>query len=143
MAHVGQRVRENLGLNFNPDAISVREAMLRSAAISPPAFNLPPRVEDWFVTLANLAGDLAPEPKPAAMQEVVEEAMRTLHAWMAPVVLAMISPHQQAPRCEATALPGECQAAVRRQLPTFLGRVLAQWRDGALRHEWRDTEGGS
>jgi hypothetical protein len=130
---VEPHVRDALGLNFNPTAINVREALLRSANISQPTFTMPQRIEEWFVNVANGVTGFATD---AAIPETLDTLVGSLHAWMAPTVLAIIAPGINAPRCAARELPDKCKAEVRQQLPAFAARVLAQWNDGALHHDW-------
>jgi hypothetical protein len=125
--HIDSEVRRHLGLEFNPDASSVTAALVRSAGMDPLPVSLPRAIDEWLGRLANLLGGLesADMSKPAAA-EVIEEAMETAHAWSAPVLLAVIAPHQSVPKCSARDLPHACKTEMRRLLPEFCARVLRQ-----------------
>ncbi len=128
--------RDALGLVRDPEPRNVREAMLRSAGVSPPHFSDNLKCDEWFGLLAN---ELAPFPSrsPAHLtdsyiQEVVNDLTNKAPAALAPTLLAMVAPRSRPPDCDNGDLPNRCKAELRKLLPGFCSRVLAQWDDGAL-----------
>jgi hypothetical protein len=107
--------------------------MLRSAGVAPPRFKVPSRCDEWFVFLANELAPYAHAPAPErALNEIATEAADKVFAALAPAILAMISPQSKIADCAAAELPAYCKREIRKLLPGFCARVLAQWEDEAL-----------
>lgn len=137
VAHVEYYARDKLGLSVNPDAASVTRAVVRSAGLRMPDYNLPQRVNEWFVQVANLLSDLESvddaRPPARARSETVEAMWGSIHAWAAPAILAILAPDHAVPEATTAGdLLAWSKGEIKAQLPGLIDRVLSQWRDGAL-----------
>jgi hypothetical protein len=133
--HLEIDVREALGLSYNPDPHVIMAALLRDGRVSSPPFSVLPRIEDWFGDLANaltgFTSEGAPSPSPTALNEVADRVVGSLHASLAPTVLAILAPASTV-RCAARDLPSHTKRQVKAELPAFCARVVARWSSGEL-----------
>jgi hypothetical protein len=134
--HVSREVRQRMGLAFDPDPDSVLMALLRDAHAARPEFNPPRIVVEWLAKLADNCYSIAALKSPVTVDpnDPDGDPAQGLHLWMAPAVLAVISPHIAIPTGEVNQLLSLCRTEVRNQLPAFCGQVVQTWKTGEIPH---------
>jgi hypothetical protein len=128
VARLSLRTEERLGLVHGSDGRAVREAVLQKSGTPPPLFTVPPACDEWFIALAEELPDRG-TLSAAGFEDIADSLAGKVHAWMAPIILAVIAPHVLVPSCPATQLLAQCKAEVKRLLPTFLARVASRLAD--------------
>ena len=129
-----------MGLAYDPAPSVVMTALIRDAKLPYPTFSVVPRIEEWFVLVANGLSSWAPDedfqeersPRVGALEELAERTAGALHICLAPSVLAIVAPDTTLPPWSARELPARAKSRVKVVLPAFCSAVLARWADGEL-----------
>ena len=139
--HVDIKVRNAMGLAYDPAPSVVMAAIIRDAKLPHPTFSVVPRIEEWFVLIANGLSSWAPDedprederiPRLGALEELAEMLAGKLHVCLAPSVLAILAPNATIPSWSARELPSRAKSRVKVVLPAVCAAVLARWADGEL-----------